>query len=312
MGLVGAAADLRTADLREPSGWDAVVTAAAAVSPAGRLGDRSVIGEVYAAEIATLRDRIRTRTDLAIELPEAIAVCDRHDWLEMMGRLVGRITAGEAGAALVAGPTPIAAGGYAGMLGLLSRRVLGQVDPGLFGGAGLAGLYIVEPNLQMAAQRFDAEPGVLRRWILAHELVHIAQFTSAPWLIDHQEDRLTAVLRGAADGRVDAVALGQLQRLMTVIEGHAEWQMDALLDEDVSALRRAVDRRRRAPDPLTRLLGALVGLDQKLAQYVTGRAFFTAVAESSVRPTRVFDDPAAVPTTAELTAPDRWVARMGG
>jgi len=310
MGLVDAAVGLRTADLREPGGWRAVATAAAEVSPAGRLGDRSAVGEVYAAEIATLRDRIRTRTDLEIELPRMIAVCDRHDWLEMMGQLIGRIAADEAGAALLDGPAPIVAGGYAGVLGLLSRRVLGQVDPGLFGRGGIQGLYIVEPNLQVTAQRLDARPAVLRRWILAHELIHVAQFTSAPWLIDRQEATLRAVLRAAVDGRVDEAALRRLQQMMTVIEGYAEWQMDALLDVDVSTLRTAVDQRRRAPDPLTRLVGAVVGLDRKLAQYVTGRAFFLRVADSPVRPTRVFDDPSALPTGAELSAPDRWVARM--
>ena len=312
MGLAGTLTELGRADLREPAGWDAVSTAAAAITPAGGLGDRAAVADTYRTEIGTLRDRIRTQTDLTIELPETIAVCDRHDWLAMMGQLLGRIAGSDAGAALLGGPTPVAAGGYAGMLGLLSRRVLGQVDPGLLAAGGLRGLYIVEPNLQATARRLEAEPAVLRRWILAHELVHVAQFSSAPWLIGLLEQQLAAVLRTAASGRLDAEALAQLQRVMTVIEGHAEWQMDALLDEDVSALRAAIDRRRRAPDPLTRVLGALIGLDQKLTQYVTGRAFFAAVAEGprAVRPTRVFDEPALLPTESELAAPQRWVARV--
>lgn len=314
MGLAGTLAELGRADLREPAGWEAVATAAAGVSPAGRLGDRAAIGETYRGEIVTLRDRIRTQTDLTIELPPTIAVCDRHDWLRMLGRLVGRIATSEAGARLVTGPTPLTAAGYAGMLGLLSRRVLGQVDPGLFGADGMRGLYIVEPNLQASARRLGAEPAVLRRWILAHELVHVAQFTRAPWLITQLEAHLEAVLHAAASGRIDQQALGRLQRTMTVIEGHAEWQMDALLTDDVSGLRTAVDRRRRAPDPLTRVLGALIGLDQKRTQYVTGRAFFQAVAESpeSVRPTHVFDEPTMLPTAAELETPQRWVARVAG
>jgi conserved hypothetical protein len=312
MGITGAFADLRDVDLREPAAWEAVTTAATALTPAGHRGDRTVVNDTYSAEIRTLRDRIRSQTDLSIELPPTIAICDRHDYLAMMGGLVGRIAAAPAAGALVRGPQSLIAGGYAGMLGLLSRRVLGQVDPGLFTADGPRGLYIVEPNLRATAARLDAEPAVLRRWILAHELVHVAQFSSAPWLIAHLETRLEAVLSAAAQRELATAAMEELQAVMTVIEGHAEWQMDGLLADDVTALRAAVERRRRQPDPLLRLVGALVGLDQKRAQYVTGRAFFAAV-DASQRPVdaaRVFGGPEALPSPAELETPQRWIDRM--
>ena len=78
-------------------------------------------------------------------------------------------------------------------------------------------------------------------------------------------------------------ALDQLLVLGTLLEGHADYVMDAVgpaVVPSVHQIRRRFDcRRQRKHPPLQRLLRALLGVDAKLSQYTRGRAFVDHVVD---------------------------------
>jgi coenzyme F420 biosynthesis associated uncharacterized protein len=131
-------------------------------------------------------------------------------------------------------------------------------------------------------------------------------------------------LRAARDGDVigifaspgERATLDRVQAAMAVIEGHAEHVMDAVAPEllpSLPRLRAALDRRRKSSRGLARLMGKLMGLELKMRQYEQGKSFVDAIVAAAGRNAlvRVFSSPEALPTLAEITDPDAWVARMG-
>lgn len=255
----------------------------------------------------------------------------------------------------LAGALRAAAGGLAtveagALLGLVAKRVLGQYDLTLTDPDVPARLLFVGPNVHEAADRLDADPGELLTWIALHEVTHAVQFSAVPWLRPHLAglvrellDALDidldwrAVLRvpSASDvrGAVDAVrdrglrsllgpggaefadVLDRLQATMALVEGHAEWAMDAVAEDlvpNVDRLRDALDRRRSERSALLRFADRLLGLDFKLRQYEEGRAFCDAVVALGGRELLdvAWSDPAAAPTSAELADPAAWRARV--
>ncbi|HEY5335606.1 MAG TPA: zinc-dependent metalloprotease, partial [Mycobacteriales bacterium] len=122
-----------------------------------------------------------------------------------------------------------------------------------------------------------------------------------------------ALLQGPEQRAVAAEA----QALMTVLEGHADFVMDAVGPEVVPTVatirNRFEQRRRRSGSPVQVVLRRLLGLDAKLAQYRIGGAFFRAV-DAEAGPdavAAVFADPAHLPSTAELDDPSSWLRRIG-
>jgi len=100
-----------------------------------------------------------------------------------------------------------------------------------------------------------------------------------------------------------------------VVEGHAEHVMDALAPELVphhEGLRDAMERRRDDRSAPQRILMRLLGMDMKMRQYREGKAFCDAVAAEggTALLNRVWESPSALPTTAELSRPARWTARI--
>ena len=70
-------------------------------------------------------------------------------------------------------------------------------------------------------------------------------------------------------------------------------------------------RRRADRSPLVRVIERLIGLDMKLAQYETGKAFCDAVvAEGGIERLNVAWSAAELlPGAAELKDPAQWIAR---
>ncbi|MCL0149295.1 zinc-dependent metalloprotease, partial [Klebsiella pneumoniae] len=67
---------------------------------------------------------------------------------------------------------------------------------------------------------------------------------------------------------------------MGLVEGHAEWAMDAAGEDavpGVKELRSKMNRRRADRAPLFKLLDRLLGFDLKMRQYEQGKAFCDAV-----------------------------------
>jgi coenzyme F420 biosynthesis associated uncharacterized protein len=233
------------------------------------------------------------------------------------------------------------------LTGYLSQRVLGQYDLGLLDPTITPRLLFVAPNLNLAAAKLDADREELLRWVAFHEVTHAVQFSSVPWLREHLGGLLKELLAGmtvkvdkkglfelprAAGVRelLDAIRKGdlvslvvgrdrkatidRLQATMAVVEGHAEHVMDAVGADVLPSqvrLREALERRRETRSPIFRLLERLLGLEMKMRQYRDGKRFCDQVVELAGLPAlnRVWSQPAAVPSLAELADPAGWIAR---
>ena len=231
-----------------------------------------------------------------------LLVVDRGGWiggnLRTLERLFGNVE--------VSGPEgKLIAWEGGAFVGLLARVVLAQFDP--FRDQ----LIVVYPNLG------DMAVGSGLRWLLFHEVTHLAQFRAAPWIPDRivevgrsvlsmqdtswakdavskLPERLPEIIRWArstVDGRGQTTPLLELlpeqQRegvlklhaLVTLLEGHATY-ITELIGERVIAdyeSLRARIEQRKKRPPLVKLLEAVAGLETKRQQYVLGRGFCEAV-----------------------------------
>lgn len=233
------------------------------------------------------------------------------------------------------------------MVGYLGQRVLGQYDLVLLDAEAPTRLLFVAPNLEVAAGQLGADREELLTWVALHEVTHALQFGGVPWLREHLAGLIRELVAGlevsvdlrrslrlpSSDdlrGMVDAVRGGdlislvatpeqratidRLQATMAVIEGHAEHVMDAVgrdLLPSLSALRAALDRRRRTQSVVARFVNRLLGLELKMRQYELGKSFVDAVVEARGNDALagLWTDPDALPTLAELHDPNSWVAR---
>ncbi|GFG74180.1 zinc-dependent metalloprotease [Mycobacterium botniense] len=111
-------------------------------------------------------------------------------------------------------------------------------------------------------------------------------------------------------------ALDHLLALGTLLEGHADYVMDAvgpMVVPSVATIRRRFDdRRHRKQPPLQRLLRVVLGIDAKISQYTRGKAFVDYVVSrvGMERFNTVWSGPAALPLPAEIADPQRWIDRV--
>ena len=231
--------------------------------------------------------------------------------------------------------------------GMLAQRVLGQYEFPILEPEAPARLLYVSPNLAVAASALKADPEELLRWVALHEVTHALQFGGVPWLRPHiatmvrellgglemDKTRLlklpdTSDLRSLVDKLRDGdlatlivgperrAVLDAMQAFMAVLEGYAEHVMDtvgAQILPNLPELRGAMDRRRRDRSGLLRIFEKLIGMDMKLRQYEQGKKFCDAVAHAGGIATlnRVWEEPAQMPTLAELDDANAWLARTG-
>ena len=209
-------------------------------------------------------------------------------------------------------------------------------------------VYYVGPNVLALEKKYAFPPREFRLWLALHEVTHRAQFTGIPWLrahylglvdevvgaVDPDPKRFLVALGRVADdlregrkplddGGLAAVlaspeqrlALDRVAGLMSLLEGHGDVTMDrAGADRIPSAARfgRVLRQRRRQANGLAKLLQRLLGLEAKLAQYEQGERFIEAV-EAVGGPSAldtVWEDPARLPTLAEIRDPAGWLARV--
>jgi coenzyme F420 biosynthesis associated uncharacterized protein len=254
---------------------------------------------------------------------------------------------GPFGAPLRAAGGTLVAAEIGGLVGLMSRRVLGQYELALLDVTAPARLLLVAPNLTAAAAEMKAEPEELLSWVVIHEVTHAIQFTGVPWLREYlggllaellssvdlkidpaallrlpKREDLTGLWEAVREGGlVTAVAgperravLDRVQATMALVEGHAEHVMDAAgapLLPSLPSLRAALDRRRRERPPLAKLLERLLGLDLKMRQYEVGKRFCDAVvARGGIDAlNRAWASPDQLPSLAELDDPAGWMRR---
>jgi coenzyme F420 biosynthesis associated uncharacterized protein len=208
-------------------------------------------------------------------------------------------------------------------------------------------LLFVMPNLGDAIRRFGADEREFLTWVALHEVTHAVQFGAVPWLqdylagligelLDSAEARVTrrrrlrlpkrstverigraalrADLLGMLASEPERAVMDRAQAVMSVIEGHAEHVMDAVAPEllpSLPRLRRAIDERRSVQSPFGRLISRLLGLEMKLKQYERGKAFCDEIVRVGGRDAlhRLFSEPGALPTLAEIEDPAAWLQR---
>jgi coenzyme F420 biosynthesis associated uncharacterized protein len=220
------------------------------------------------------------------------------------------------------------------------------------GGSATPGrLLLVAPNIIKVERELRADPADFRMWVCLHESTHRLQFTAVPWLRDHFKNlvaefgraadtdpgELLSRLVGAITGRhgrrvpdstgksswIETIQtpeqraiFDRLMALMTVLEGHADHVMDAVgpsVIPTVGAIRESFTaRRKRGRGSFDRVLRSLLGMDMKLAQYVKGAAFVSAVVEEvgMAAFNTIWTSPETLPSRAETTDPHGWIARV--
>ena len=238
------------------------------------------------------------------------------------------------------------------LLGFLGRRVLGQYDiPLLDPEPGPAAIYFVDVNLRAVAARAGVPVDDLRLWITLHEVTHAFQFHAGnpPWLHgymssllrDYLEEavetlgehgelraRLSAAVREVQRGGLrqsgwlrlalsprQVRTIGQIQALMTVVEGYGNHVMHATgarLIPGYAHLARRMKARERSRTTWVRLLTRALGLDMKLEQYRIGEAFVDEVVRrrGMAFANRLWEGPEHLPTLAETQDPAAWMARV--
>src|SRR5262249_30772916 len=136
-------------------------------------------------------------------------------------------------------------------------------DPEVPENAAPAGrLTLVAPNILMVERELDVDPHDFRRWVCLHEETHRTQFTSVSWLRGSVQEQMTDFLlasdldpatilgrvraaadavagavrgNGHADSLIEAIqtprqreVLERLTSVMTLVEGHGDYVMDAV------------------------------------------------------------------------------------
>ncbi len=274
--------------------------------------------------------------------------------LASMRRLLGPLTH-KFGARVTATPfAPIgkhAAGAEMGaLLGYMSQRVLGQYDLLVPEETNTGDVvFYVGPNVLSLEQRFAFRPRDFRRWIAIHEITHRAQFTAVPWLrpyfmslvertfgmVDPDPRTLIRGVARAAEalsrgknpfdeaGLLGVFAsdeqrsvLGDVQALMSLLEGHGNYVMNALGRQHVYGVERMerVLQARRETKGIAGQLQKMMGIEMKLRQYAVGEKFLDdVVARAGIGAIdAAWTSAEALPTLDELNDAPRWLARMSG
>ncbi len=201
----------------------------------------------------------------------------------------------------------------------------------------------------MVERELGVDPHDFRRWVCLHEETHRTQFTSVPWLRPYVQQQMTEFLlaseldpasildrlRSAADAVAGAVRGGEggslieaiqtprqreiLERLtsvMTLVEGHGDYVMDAvgpMVVPSVADIRAKFSARRGSAGRVEQAIRRILGIDLKMKQYEQGSSFVKAVvAEAGMTVfNRVWTSPETLPTREEIASPHSWLERVG-
>jgi len=239
------------------------------------------------------------------------------------------------------------------ILAYLSGRVLGQYElflPPEDGGGGNVGrLTLVAPNIVLVERELDVNPRDFRRWVCLHEETHRVQFTAVPWMRGYVQRLMTEFLLasdldpGAILNRVRAAAgavagavrggdgeslveamqtpeqreiLEKLTAVMTLVEGHGDYVMDAVGPQvvpSVAEIRERFNARRGSAGRVEQIIRRILGIDLKMKQYAEGSRFVRAVVDEAGMTVfnKVWTSAGTLPTRAELARPADWLARVG-
>jgi coenzyme F420 biosynthesis associated uncharacterized protein len=243
------------------------------------------------------------------------------------------------------------------ILAYLASRVLGQYelflppDPDAPAEDAPAGrLTLVAPNIVMVERELDVDPHDFRRWVCLHEETHRTQFTSVPWLRPYVQQQMSDFLlasdldpasildrlRAAADAVAGAVRggdgeslieaiqtprqreiLDRMTAVMTLVEGHGDYVMDAVGPDvvpSVAEIRAKFTARRGSAGRMEQAIRRILGIDLKMKQYEQGSRFVRTVVAEAGMPAfnKVWTSPDTLPTREELANPRSWLERVDG
>lgn len=319
--------------------------------PASEYTRRQAVDDLAEAAVAA-EAPVREVTLLGSDAPVPPArIVDRKEWIRAASESMRVMTGGAEGSRGTV--TGYIAGAQTGaVLAFISSGILGQYDPFAPGGQENSGdLLLVYPNVIAVERQLRVDPKDFRLWVCLHEVTHRVQFTANPWLTQHMSNalgvltadrgddvgqvagRLAEFVRdrsgggdtnpGGVIGLMRAIqsepqqrALDQLLVLGTLLEGHADYVMDAVgpsVVPSVHHIRRVFnDRRQRKQPPLQRLVRALLGVDAKISQYTRGRAFVDHVVDrvGMERFNAVWTDAQTLPHPDEIENPQAWIDRV--
>jgi coenzyme F420 biosynthesis associated uncharacterized protein len=215
--------------------------------------------------------------------------------------------------------------------------------------SGVGRLTLVAPNIVLVERELGVDPHDFRRWVCLHEETHRVQFTSVPWLRGYVQglmtefllasdmdptaiaDRLRAAAGAVAgavrgsDGQtlVEAIQtpqqrelLDKLTAVMTLVEGHGDYVMDAVGPQvvpSVADIREKFSSRRGSAGRVEQVIRRILGIDLKMKQYAEGSRFVSAVVGEAgmAHFNKVWTSPETLPTRDELASPATWLARVG-
>jgi coenzyme F420 biosynthesis associated uncharacterized protein len=240
------------------------------------------------------------------------------------------------------------------ILAYMAGRVLGQYElflpPDPDGRAPTGRLTLVAPNIVQVERELGVDPDDFRLWVCLHEETHRAQFASVPWLRSYVQEQMTEFLlasdldpgamlerfREAAGAVADAVRgsgesslidaiqtpeqrkiLDRLTAVMTLVEGHGDYVMDAVGPEvvpSVAEIRSRFQSRRDGSGRLDKTVRRLLGIDLKMKQYAEGSRFVRQVVGQVGMDgfNRVWGSPETLPTREEIAEPGTWITRIVG
>ena len=232
------------------------------------------------------------------------------------------------------------------LLGVLSRRVLGQYELVLPTGEDGDSVVYVGANLLQMERTHQFRPTEFRFWVALHELAHRAQFVGVPWLRDYfrglveelveastpEPGRLSAVIGEVLERRrrgspiiddrgifgliatsTQTEIVNRVQALMTVLEGHGHVVMDRIGAEHLKSqdrMSRVLKNRRK--DKRTAAFFKITGLEMKVKQYANGERFIKAVEREAGWETinLAFRGASSLPTLDEIDHPKEWLNRV--
>jgi coenzyme F420 biosynthesis associated uncharacterized protein len=241
------------------------------------------------------------------------------------------------------------------ILAYLSGRVLGQYELFLppetspVDGEQPGRLTLVAPNIMMVERELGVDPHDFRLWVCLHEETHRLQFTAVPWLRNYVQSQMTEFLlaseldpaailqrlRSAADAMAGAVRGGdggslieavstpaqreimdRLTAVMTLVEGHGDYVMDAVgpkVVPTVAQIRERFNARRGSAGRIEQTVRRILGIDLKMKQYAEGSRFVRTVVDKAGMDTfnKVWTSPETLPTKEEFGEPQAWLDRVG-
>lgn len=331
---------------------------AGAVKIAGRLAGTYPLFDSYHRDaliaeagpiVARAQELVEAETGLGSIGAPTVEVVDRERWVErnvaFFSMIVDATITEPAGIARRIGG-PLVAAETGALLGVLSRRVLGQYELVLPSEDAGDTIYLVGPNMLAMERAHQLRPSEFRMWIALHECTHRLQFVAVPWMRDYffgmvtalasatqaDERRLTRlgseIRKASEEGRplVDEsgllglfanedqrILLDKIQALMSLLEGHGHVVMDRVGGRILRTQKRmsGLLKARRA-DPRMAMFMRLTGLEMKMRQYELGEQFVLGVERLSAWSALdlAWTGPDALPTLAEIESPETWLRRV--